>query len=61
MAGLVDTTSDHDNPGDPRAVLLAIAIARLLRRHAAEQLRDPRMLVRADLRLAHDGHRAVNE
>jgi hypothetical protein len=34
---------------------------RLLGRHAAEQLRDPGMLVRAFLRLLHNGHRAVNE
>jgi hypothetical protein len=31
---------------------------RLLFRHAAQQLRDPGMLVRVDFRLAHDGHRA---
>ena len=31
---------------------------RLLGRHAAEQLRDPGIPVRADLRQAHDGHRA---
>src|SRR5215472_15641609 len=34
---------------------------RLLGRHAAEQLRDPGMLVRAFLRLAHNGHRAGDE
>src|SRR5215470_4181059 len=60
MAGLVDAAVDHDGPGDPRG-LIGDRNRRLLGRHAAEQLRDPGMLVRASLRLAYDGHRAVNE
>jgi hypothetical protein len=44
-----------------RAVLLGDRDPRLLGRHAAEQLRDPGILVRADLRLLHDGHRAGDE
>jgi hypothetical protein len=60
MAGLVDAAVDHDGPGDPRG-LIGDRDRRLLGRHAAKQLRDPGMLVRAFLRLAHNGHRAVNE
>ena len=59
MAGLVDATAHHEDPGDPS--LIGDRDRRLLGRHAAEQLRDPGMLVRAFLRLAHNGHRAVNE
>src|SRR5215467_9163218 len=60
MASLVDAAVDHDGPGDPRG-LIGDRDRRLLGRHAAEQLRHPGMLVRAFLRLAHDGHGAVNE
>ena len=52
--GLVDATMDHDGPGHPRG-LLGDRDRRLLGRHAAEQLRDPRSFVRASLCLAHDG------
>src|SRR6516165_7473663 len=60
MAGLVDAAVDHDGPGDPRG-LVGDRDRRLLGRHAGEQLRDPGMLVRAFLRLAYNGHRAVDE
>src|SRR5262245_29316207 len=60
MAGLVDATVDHDGPGDPCG-LIGDCDRRLLGRHAAEQLRDPGMLVGAFLRLAYNSHRAVNE
>src|SRR4029077_8148619 len=60
VAGLVDAAVDHDGPGDPRG-LIGDRNRRLLGRHAAEQLRDPGMLVRAFLRLLYNGHRAVNE
>src|SRR5215467_993642 len=60
MAGLVDAAVDHDGPGDPRG-LVGDRDRRLLGRHAAEQLRDPRMFVRASLRLAHNGHCAINK
>src|SRR5262245_29234401 len=59
MAGLVDAV-DHDRPGDPRG-LVGNRDCRLLGRHAGEQLRDPGILIRAFLRLLHNGHRAVNE
>src|SRR6516225_10681029 len=48
MPGLVDAAVDHDGPGDPRG-LVGDRDRRLLGRHAAEQLRDPGMLVRAFL------------
>src|SRR5262245_32641658 len=60
MAGLIDAAVDHDGPGDPRG-LVGDSDRRLLGRHAAEQLRDPGILVWADLRLLHDGHRAGDE
>src|SRR6516165_1386296 len=60
MASLIDATVDHEDPGDPRG-LVGNRDRRLLGRHAAEQLRDPGMLVRAFLRLTHNGHRAVNK
>jgi hypothetical protein len=60
MAGLVDAAIDHDGPGDPRG-LVGDRDRRLLFRHAAEQLRDPGILVGADLRLAHLRHGAVDE
>src|SRR6516165_10023673 len=46
MASLIDATVDHEDPGDPRG-LVGNRDRRLLGRHAAEQLRDPGMLVRA--------------
>src|SRR5262245_19296766 len=60
IAGVVDAAVDHDGPGHPCG-LIGDRDRRLLGRHSPEQLRDPGMLVRADLRLAHDGHRAVDE
>src|SRR5262245_19135762 len=60
MAGLVDAAMDHDGPGDPCG-LIGDGDRRLLGRHAAEQLRDPGVLVRAFLRLAHNGHCAIDE
>jgi hypothetical protein len=60
MPRLVDAAVDHDGPGDPRC-LVGDRDRRLLGRHAAEQLRDPGMLIRAFLRLAHNGHRAGDE
>jgi hypothetical protein len=60
MAGLVDAAVDYDGPGDARG-LVGDRNRRLLGRHAAEQLCDPGMLVRLDLRLTHDGHRAGDE
>ena len=60
MPGLVDAAVDHEGPGDPRR-LIRDRDRRLLGRHAAEQLRHPGMLIRAFLRLPHNGHRAVNE
>jgi hypothetical protein len=60
MAGLPDAAVDHDGPGDPRG-LVGDRDRRLLGRHAPEQLRDPGMPFRADLRLLHNGHRAVDE
>src|SRR5215468_10080750 len=60
MAGLVDAPVDHDGPGDPRG-LVGDSDRRLLGRHAAKQLRHPGILVRADLCLLHDGHRAGDE
>ena len=60
MAGLVDAAMDHNGPGDPRS-LVGDRDRRLLGRHAAEQLRDSRILVPADLRLLHDSHRTSYE
>src|SRR5262245_2294107 len=60
MAGLVDPAVNHDGPGDPRG-LVGDRDRRLLGRHAPEQLRDPGVLIRANLRLLHNGHRAVDE
>jgi hypothetical protein len=62
MAGLVDAAVDHDGPGEAGG-LVSNRDRRLLWRHWAEQLRDPGMLIRADLRLAHDGseRRTMNQ
>jgi hypothetical protein len=60
MASLVDATAHHEDPGDPRG-LIGNRDRRLLGGHAAEQLGDLGRLVRAFLRLAHNGHRTVNE
>src|SRR5215475_10097014 len=48
MTRLVDAAVDHDCPRDPRG-LVGDGYRCLLLRHATEQLRDPGMLVRADL------------
>ena len=60
MGGIVDAAVDHDGPSDARG-LVGDRNRRLLFRHAGEQLRDRGTLVRADLRLAHDRHRAGDE
>ena len=61
MAGLVGAAFDHDGPCDARGLVVGDGDRRLLGRHAAEQLRHPGMLVRPELGLPHDCHRAVDE
>src|SRR5262249_16317800 len=60
MAGLVDAAVNHDPPGDPRR-LVGDRDRGWVGRQAAEELRDPGMPIRADVRLLHNGHRAIDE